>query len=230
MEDSDDADMDPFEIHLQFVEMLKQNLSSARHIQNICNFCYKYKSQHLEIYQSLLENLKAIPPLKRLSLFYLVDSLVKHQQKYKFKGYAELILNSIQEIVDIVFDIQRKDGKLVKNKTGLANVPGVKKVLVVWKQKEFISDDRFTKLDKYISSFNQSDIAVPKEHIWRRMEDDRERQKRSREESWNKNSNTSEFEMAWKKAKELTSDDYLAIEMLDLKYQISREKNTKVHN
>ena len=101
---------------------------------------------------------------------------------------------------------------------------GVKKVLVAWKQKEFISEDRFAKLDKYISSINQSDIVVPKEHIWRRMEDDRERQKRSREESWNKNNNTSEFETAWKKANELTRGDYLAIEVLDLKYQVSREK------
>lgn len=91
--------------------------------------------------------------------------------------------------------------------------------MITWKQKEIISQDTFNSLDKFISSHDQKEVSLSKEAIWRRMEEDRERQKRNREESWVRNEH--EFEVAWKKAKELGTADYDIFECLDIKYKLS---------
>jgi hypothetical protein len=114
-------DKDPFDIQCEFLDLLKQNLSS-RMIQKICDFAYLHKQCYQELFEAIKSHLVSIHPVKRLSTFHLIDALLKNQQKYRFRGYSELILQSLNELVNNVLGLSEK-----KEKSGLANISGVRR-------------------------------------------------------------------------------------------------------
>ena len=61
---------DPFEIHTQFLDLLKQNLS-ARMIQKIGTFAYEHKIYYEGLFQGLLDT------LKNVRLLYIVKPFKK---------------------------------------------------------------------------------------------------------------------------------------------------------
>jgi hypothetical protein len=148
-------------------------------------------------------------PTKRLGFFYLIDSLCKLSEKYQFDGYLKASLFRLDDIINAVLDIQRTNGKFSKkpDKYGLSYITSVKKVLTVWKTKKWLNEfdwnNNINMLDMLLKLNPQ---PLSKEAIFRRMEEDRDRQKRQREDSWLASSN--EFQNAWTKCQSLTKQDF----------------------
>lgn len=73
--------MDTFELFNEFRELLASNLS-ARTIQKCVALLYEHQYYAEELFDALFESLKDAVPPKRLSLFYLMDAIIKHSAKY----------------------------------------------------------------------------------------------------------------------------------------------------
>jgi CTD kinase subunit gamma len=216
--------LDEFEVHTQFLDMLKQNLS-ARSIQKLAEFVYKYKDFNEPLFEDIMSTLQECNPTKRLNLFYLMDSILKQSKKYRFDGYSIAILARLEQIIEAVLDMQRQNGKVTKkpDKYGLTYLTSIKKVLTVWKANNWIPENQYsyhiTMLDQ-LQKLNPQPLS--KEAIFRRMEEDRDRQKRQREESWIPDRN--EFEGVWTKCQELNHLDFALFKELKEKYDLSKRK------
>ncbi|KAJ1328532.1 hypothetical protein BSLG_010264 [Batrachochytrium salamandrivorans] len=226
-------DMDPFEINQLFLEMLKRNLSASQ-IHRISSFAYQFKMHYVVLFQGLMCCMDQATPLSRLNLFYVVDVLCKQNVKYHFDGYVELARIYTQELVESVVDcIRRKDGTISRNpqREGTANIGNVRKVLSLWRSKDIVPAELYEQLDTWLLTWadktsepgtSELPAVLTKDAILRRMEEDRERQKKSREDSWlcpphddqygNFPEDDPEFQQAWEKPHTLTEADLNAMQ------------------
>ncbi|KAJ3303824.1 hypothetical protein HDV03_003496 [Kappamyces sp. JEL0829] len=270
---------DAFEIHQQFVSCIESITnsanSSARTIGNASHFAYEHSDYYegslpriLEsgpggerahsltagLFTALMDAIKQQSPPKRLSLFYLIDALLKHPQRAEFSGYTQLVLDQLPEICDLVaalyldqvVDAARRRDKDKQTKSGgVANIPSVCKVLSFWRQKDYIKAKVYEKLNRHLTGMmgNASVAPAVKEQSWskdqilRKMEEDRDRvrngadtqQKKAREESWTRplqqpGAVDAEFKMAWDKARRPSNDDYRLFERYAARLHASRER------
>ena len=183
---------------------------------------YRNSQLHEELFTAILEELDAIAPIKRLNLFFLVDCLLKDRERFKFDGYFTLIVSYARDVIDLVLDITRVNGKA---KVGAPmNSYAVVKALQVWTKKQVITEQKLEKIKTLVNA-KTTKYPFSKDTIWRRMEEDRDRQKKAREDSWSQikseNGPDQEFLNAWANAKPLTSSDLANFETMYFKYQLS---------
>ncbi|KAK5665315.1 hypothetical protein QVD99_008147 [Batrachochytrium dendrobatidis] len=185
-------DLDPFDVSQLFVKLLKGSLS-ASNIHKVSLFAYRFRVHHLILFEDLITVMGESTLLSRLNLFYVVDALCKQSIKFQFTGYVELTRLYHKKLVECVVDcVRSKDGSLARkpHREGVANVGNVRKVLSYWRGKDIIAADQYAQLDGFLSSWMDKSIdsetisQQAKDAILRRMEEDRERQKKSREETW----------------------------------------------
>ena len=212
--------MDPFAIHSELTALLKRNLSASK-ISRISEFMYKNYHYFEELFNVVLEELNELSPVKRLNLFFLVDCLLKDCKRFRFDGYTKLIINHARDVIDLTLDITRVDNKA---KVGAPmNAFAVLKALEYWANQKVIDDQKLEKI-KALLNAKMAKVTLNKEQIWRRMEEDRDRQKKAREDRWSQllvqGTENGEFLYAWTRAKPLTQSDLATFENLSLKYQL----------
>lgn len=178
------------EIQAIFLELLSQNLS-ARGITRATQFALSNTDSGKVLFVVLLNTLETTPDaLKRLHILYIIDALIKQKPPF----YADMIRGKLIEIISSV--------------SLESNHAQVKKVLSLWRHKELISAEMFAELESFCT-LKHEPVSYTEKAIWKRMEDDRDRQKRSREEFWQQYpaSHDLEFLNCWNKAKSLDKTD-----------------------
>lgn len=95
--------MDAFECHNMMTHLLSLNISSARIVKQIIQFCYEQVDNSEVVYQAILDFLQESVVMKRLTIFYLVDALVKQDSE---RVYSKQIIRNLKEIVDLTVDYQ----------------------------------------------------------------------------------------------------------------------------
>ncbi|KAI8929044.1 hypothetical protein BC831DRAFT_32651 [Entophlyctis helioformis] len=174
--DNDDGgdQLDPFEVHRQFRELLRRNLSASQ-IARIAHFAYEHRSAYEDLFEGLLDIMAQAQPHNRLNLLYIIDSLCKGSTKHKFDGYLSLTRAHLRDLIEAVIDCVRPSparphggptvdvpgvGTLLRHpsREGVANTSNVKRVLAGWKAKGIVGGEECNSLEALLATW--SDKAV----------------------------------------------------------------------
>jgi len=200
--------MDPFEVRMQFIEVLRRLNASQQSIQKVVSFAVKYFPPCGEdIWDCIIEETEKGSINSRINILYFLDSLCEtsliaksHSRSERSRAananglYVAFVSRDLHRIVDSI---------VPQGRQGLPNLVSTKQVLESWRSKRYIDpqkiDEVLTTLDsrptvtppeeptsnktapKFTSSPQQ---ALPRGEVNKRIEQDRERHKRLRERRW----------------------------------------------
>ncbi|TPX73000.1 hypothetical protein SpCBS45565_g00127 [Spizellomyces sp. 'palustris'] len=208
-----------------------------------------YRRDAEKIYECVLGKLesKETHMFSRMNLLFILDKLCTesaNQKSHDFYAIWKGMKNNLVKVVNLVLEIGEDDPP---SRSANANVVWAKKILMGWHRRGLFPDEDITLCEKRIDQAEALDetayedaVRYEDEKIDRRMDADRERQKKDREdallqnalEPWAKVSDdwfinlpddqvldVSEF---WITAsEELTEDDYNMMEIDNEKFRIS---------
>ncbi|CDO72681.1 hypothetical protein BN946_scf184985.g101 [Trametes cinnabarina] len=190
--------MDPFEVRMQFLALLKRLDASQQSIKKIVGFAMKFgPSCGEDLWDCILEECQKGSLNSRINLLYLLDSLCEACLLSKpppgssqtISPYVDYVTRDLRKIVDSV---------VPEGRQGLPNLMSTKQILESWRSKRLIDP---TKVEEVITSLDERRAAasasaarpaspdsssggLTRDDIKRRMEEDRERHKRLRERRW----------------------------------------------
>ncbi|KAI8343149.1 CTD kinase subunit gamma CTK3-domain-containing protein [Chlamydoabsidia padenii] len=197
-------DVDPFECRLQFISLLKKLNATQLSIQKTARYAVKHRQLSEDLYSCFLEELEKTSLNTRLNILYVLDCILSMSRKIQFKGYIELTQPNVQRIINAV---------ALSSSKGIVNVSNTRKLLANWKDKAYFDTDTIESAEKALEACVESNLQMKtteeqnnkanvftKADILNRMEQDRERHKRLREEMWRRSAEESpdaEFEQLW---------------------------------
>ncbi|EIE80492.1 hypothetical protein G6F46_003441 [Rhizopus delemar] len=200
---------DPFECRLTFLSLLQKLNASQQSIHKVANYAMRHRKLSEDLYSCLIEELEQASTNARLNIIYVLDAIFSASQKSKFAGYVDLTRPDLPRIIHAVV---AKDAKSV------VNVPNTQKIMNHWKRKGIFDIHILEEAEKPLLEREQSSStklgneSFSKQDILRRMEEDRERHKRIKEEIWIRppeESKNAEFEDFWNSIDKLNPEvDY----------------------
>ncbi|KAF9092515.1 hypothetical protein BGX23_004227 [Mortierella sp. AD031] len=213
-------EVDPFEARLEFLSLLGKLNASQHSIQKVGNFAMRNRKLHEDLYSCIIEELEQTKSLNtRMNIFYVLDSICHQSHKAGFSGYIDLIQKNLPKIIECVTPSGPK---------GNVNVAGTKKILELWRARKLFSDSALDKVEKPLLSRELGanaptsfDTGFTKDDILKRMDEDRERHKRIREEIWIRPAEEdpgAEFLQYWDDMSDLDEVDYEDMEGENEKY------------
>jgi len=144
----------------------------------------------------------------RMYLLYFLDSLIERSEFVNFKGYTEFILEDLEKIVGLV--CEKPEGSI--------NLVNTLKTLERWQAKNFFNSDVLEKAKVLLLAWKLEpeyppELNLTPADIKQRMEDDRERAKLLREDSWwvDKSIEDGEALALWEETSDLDEGDYIDI-------------------
>lgn len=186
--------MDPFEARLQFNELLSKLTASQQTIARACTFAMRNKDLYENLYSCLIDEIVQSTINHRLNLFYLMDAICQASAKASFPEYIKLVRDDLDSIIEHVTGDNR----------GALNITSVLRVIRNWKAKKIFEEDLLQPLEAKLSEREQSlestNGTLSKNEILKRIEEDRERHKKEKEESWLKyrrDGDRGEFDLVW---------------------------------
>ncbi|KAI8605885.1 CTD kinase subunit gamma CTK3-domain-containing protein [Dissophora ornata] len=216
-------EVDPFEARLEFLGLLGKLNASQHSIQKVGNFAMRNRNLYEDLYSCIVEQLEQTPSINaKMNIFYVLDSICHQSQKAGFSGYIDLIQKNLTRIIECVTP---------SGPTGNVNVAGTKKILESWRAKKLFHEVAIDKVEKPLlarelgaSAPATTDAGFTKEDILKRMDEDRERHKRIREEIWIRPSDedpAAEVLQTWDEASDLDDNDYENMDNENEKYKPS---------
>ncbi|KAG1469656.1 hypothetical protein G6F56_003133 [Rhizopus delemar] len=171
---------DPFECRLTFLSLLQKLNASQQSIHKVATYAMRHRKLSEDLYSCLIEELEQASTNARLNIIYVLDAIFSASQKSKFTGYVDLTRPDLPRIIHAVV---ANDAKSV------VNVPNTQKIMNHWKRKgvfevNILEEAEKPLLERQKSSVKQVNETFSKQDILRRMEEDRERHKRIKEEIW----------------------------------------------
>lgn len=204
---------------MNFLGLLSKLNASQHSIQKVASFAMRHRSMHEDLYNCIIEALDQTPSVNaRMNIFYVFDSICQQSGKASFTGYMDLIGKNLASIVESVAPSGPK---------GNVNVAGTKKILELWRSKKLFHHGVIDVVEKPLSARElgarsmTSEAGMAKEDILRRMDEDRERHKRIREEIWIRPADedpSAEFQQDWDEVSDIDEHDYEDIECENNKY------------
>ncbi|GAA5873208.1 hypothetical protein JCM3774_000080 [Rhodotorula dairenensis] len=192
--------MDPFEVRMQFTTLVSRQLtSSVSSISKVAAFALKHAAKCSDdIWDCYLEEVGAVSLNGRVNLLYLLDALLeKEGPKLVTRGVSGSVVGqgSYRALAE------RDLGKVVahvvpETREGVLNWMSTHQLLRSWRQRRLLDvttldqaiselEERKHSLHAAASSSSSSSLEnFSRNDILRRIEDDRERQKRLKERLW----------------------------------------------
>ncbi|KAH9836478.1 CTD kinase subunit gamma CTK3-domain-containing protein [Rhodofomes roseus] len=198
--------MDPFEVRLQFLSLLKKLNASQQSIQKVVGYALKfYASCGEDLWDCVVEECQKGSINNRINILYLLDSLcetsllakshpgsVSHDPNQQHSSYyVDYVARDLGKIVEYV---------VPEGRQGLPNLMSTKQILENWRSKRVLDpqkvDDALATLDSRRAALEQEQEqeqstelskpinSLPRQEIFKRIEEDRERHKRLRERRW----------------------------------------------
>ncbi|THH26356.1 hypothetical protein EUX98_g7833 [Antrodiella citrinella] len=190
--------MDPFEVRMQFLGLLKRLNASQQSIQKVVGYALKYFSRCGEdLWDCIVEECQKGSINNRINILYFLDSLCETSLLAKAHSgtdgsqtssyYVDYVSRDLGKIVEYVVP----DGR-----QGLPNLMSTKQILESWRSKRVIDpqkvDDVMAALDSREDAKDAAEDAtgpptaapLPRNEVFKRIEEDRERHKRLRERRW----------------------------------------------
>ncbi|KAL4261561.1 CTD kinase subunit gamma [Pleurotus pulmonarius] len=202
--------MDPFEVRMQFLGLLRRLNASQQSIQKVVSFAIKFFPPCGEdLWDCVVEECQKGSINSRINILYFLDSLcetcllvkshastIGYDQQHKSSSsnrYVDFVQRDLSKIVEYV---------VPEGRQGLPNLSSTKQVLESWRSKRVIDpqviDNIMGQLDtrrfdssagaaaetSTATSSRSSTTHLPRGEIFKRIEEDRERHKRLRERRW----------------------------------------------
>ncbi|KAJ7043927.1 CTD kinase subunit gamma CTK3-domain-containing protein [Mycena alexandri] len=196
--------MDPFEVRIQFLALLKRLNASQQSIQKVVGFAVKYFPPCGEdLWDCIVEECQKGSINSRINILYFLDSLCETCLLVKShsssigsdpgnKQYVDFVNRDIGKIVECVVPPGRE---------GLPNLTSTKQILESWRSKRVVDqqtvDDVLSALGKRsppptteespaapVANRKSSHSSLSRSEVFKRIEEDRERHKRLRERRW----------------------------------------------
>ncbi|EJD08292.1 uncharacterized protein FOMMEDRAFT_101733 [Fomitiporia mediterranea MF3/22] len=196
--------MDPFEVRMHFLSLLRRLNASQQSIQKVVAYALKYFSRCGEdLWDCVVEECQKGSLNTRINILYLLDSLCETSllskasfgpSNYNNNLYVDFVARDLAMIVDYVVPQSRE---------GLINLMSAVQILENWRNKRIIDpqkiDDVLAKLESQKAGMHAaamvSDVQVASDaeresltfsrpEVFKRIEEDRERHKRLRERRW----------------------------------------------
>ncbi|KAI9484321.1 CTD kinase subunit gamma CTK3-domain-containing protein [Zychaea mexicana] len=208
---------DPFECRLNFLSLLEKLNASQQSIQKVANYAVRHRNLAEDLYSCLLEQLDKATINARVNIVYVLDAIFAISHKAGFKGYHDLTRQDLPRIIETVVPNDAK---------GNVNIGSTRKILNNWRRRRYFETEVLDVVEKPLlqreaaaaeSSQTAGDDGFSKEDIMRRMEEDRERHKRFREEVWIRSAEESvdaEFQQLWESTEPLVPDTDYEVMML----------------
>ncbi|KAG9237138.1 CTD kinase subunit gamma CTK3-domain-containing protein [Amylocarpus encephaloides] len=224
--------MDPFEVRIRFTQHLQHLNASVTSANKAAQYALKYRDMDEDLHSCILEQLERQNSMNnRANIMYFIEHLCDVAAREKHHDYVRMMQRDILRVVDAVAP---EDG------SGAANVKVVRKVLHGLQSKSFLLAQTVTEIEEClkerdtqsdaigmssplgpdtemahttpISKSNSSYPRLDKKQVEQRIEEDRERHKRLRENIWaiqNTGVDDAEFDKMWEETSELGEDDFL---------------------
>ncbi|KAI9595420.1 CTD kinase subunit gamma CTK3-domain-containing protein, partial [Syncephalis fuscata] len=194
--------MDPFEARLTFLDLLGRLTASQQTIQRAAQFALNEEELCEDLYSCVLEELDQASINARVNLLYTLDALAQPALRGGFPGYRDQLRLDLVRVMRAVVP----EGQL-----GAVNLSQTRKVLETWRKKQLFKNEDIEAAEQVLgdrlelhgentrsiepdttskANLSTNDTTQPqkwmlsKDEISRRMEEDRERHKRTREEAW----------------------------------------------
>ncbi|KAJ7163350.1 CTD kinase subunit gamma CTK3-domain-containing protein [Mycena filopes] len=188
--------MDPFEVRIQFLALLKRLNASQQSIQKVVGFAVKYFPPCGEdLWDCIVEECQKGSINSRINILHFIDSLCEtcllvrsHSSSLGSdtgnKQYVDFVRRDIGKIVEFVVPPGRE---------GLPNLNSTKQILESWRNKRVVDpqtvDDVLSALGKRSppteeATRKSSHSSLSRSEVFKRIEEDRERHKRLRERRW----------------------------------------------
>ncbi|KAL5322226.1 hypothetical protein ACEPPN_010198 [Leptodophora sp. 'Broadleaf-Isolate-01'] len=199
------SNMDPFEVRIRFTQQLASLNASVTGASKTAQYALKYRDLDEDLHSCILEQLERSGNSmnNRANIMYFIEHLCDMAARENHYDYIRMMQRDILRMVDAVAP---EDG------SGAANVKVVRKVLQALQTKSFLLAQTVSEIEELLkerdtlpdniglsspldpstplapNSTSKSKMAAPqrldKKQIETRIEEDRERHKRLRENIW----------------------------------------------
>ncbi|MCJ1344253.1 hypothetical protein MMC31_002456 [Peltigera leucophlebia] len=224
---------DPFEVRMRFTHQLQHLNASINSSQKAAHYALRYRDMDEDLHSCILEQLERNSMNNRANIMYFIEHLCDMAQRENHLDFVRMMQRDILRVVDAVAP---SDG------SGAANVKVVRRVLAGLQQKSILVAETVVEIeaclkerdtlpahpalsptegnsqgDQHLSQIVAAKIngvtRLDKRQIEQRIEEDRERHKRLRENIWAVSDEPDvEFEKLWDEASDVGEDDYIAAE------------------
>ncbi|KAI9328290.1 hypothetical protein BDR26DRAFT_59280 [Obelidium mucronatum] len=171
-------EVDGFECRAEFKALLDRISTSQQIIAQLSGFALKrpHRPHATILFQVIRERISTTSTLNRLPFLYILDSICQKRQKEWIKLVGGALIDIVAEIVP--------DKEPV-------NAAQVKKCIKAWKARSIFPAESLSLLETRINELlSRAPAIAPAERtftskeIMRRIEEDRDRHKKAREEGW----------------------------------------------
>ncbi|KAH9918695.1 CTD kinase subunit gamma CTK3-domain-containing protein [Amylocystis lapponica] len=193
--------MDPFEVRIQFLSLLRRLNASQQSIQKVVGYALKYFSGCGEdLWDCIVEECQKGSINNRINILYFLDSLC--ETSLLAKSHSGVVAQEGTQNSSFYVDYVSRDlGKIVdyvvpEGRQGLPNMMSTKQILESWRSKRVLDPQKVDEVMAALDSRNASleadpsarsapaATALPRSEVFKRIEEDRERHKRLRERRW----------------------------------------------
>ncbi|CAD6506469.1 BgTH12-07697 [Blumeria graminis f. sp. triticale] len=237
--------MDPFEVRIRFTGLIVNLNASVMSATKAAQYALKYRDMDEDLHSCIIEQLEMPRNTmnNKANIMYFIEHLCDMARKEKHADYVRMVQRDMVRIVDAVAP---EDG------TGAANVKVVRKVVLhalrvkehlqthtVTEIEELLKERELTATEHVLSSPQLVQTqpkpiprAIPPQKVDRkvaeqRIEEDRERHKRLRENIWaipTPSAEITEADDLWDNTSEIGEDD------IDLYKEEAEERDICVRN
>ncbi|TFK50786.1 hypothetical protein OE88DRAFT_1659858 [Heliocybe sulcata] len=188
--------MDPFEVRMQFLTLLRRLNASQPSIQKVVGYALKYYSRCGEdLWDCVIEECQKGDINHRINILYFLDSLCETCLLAKSQAgslgpenpnsslYMDYVARDLAKIVEYV---------VPEGRQGLPNLMSTKLILERWRSKRVIDPQKVEEVTSVLNARRTAQettgsspsLEFSKNDVFRRIEEDRERHKRLRERRW----------------------------------------------
>lgn len=199
---------DPFEVRMVFTRHLSSLNASTTSAQKAAQYALRHKDLAEDLHSCILEQLKSKTSMNaRANIMYFIEHFLDLASRADATGHKPYITMMQRDIIQVVDAVVPEDG------SGAANVKMMRKVLGSLQTKEFLSEEVVRQINEVLRERGDGQKKVDKRVAEQRIEEDRERHKRLRENKWVvPTEGYAELEKLWEETSDLGEDDYRAME------------------
>ncbi|QDS74741.1 hypothetical protein FKW77_001083 [Venturia effusa] len=202
---------DPFAVRMNFKRAYLEKLTSSPGMQaRAAAYALKYREQDEDLHQCILETLDGCNINLRANIMFFIEHLCESSRREGYQEYIDMIERDMPKIINLAAP---------GTKAGAMNIKVVRKVLSSLQDKSLLPAPLIQSLLKSLANRETlalASIATPaaslhperadgvhglgENDIEQRMEEDRDRHKRLREDTWAVDPEE-EFDLLWEQGK-----------------------------
>ncbi|KAK0738535.1 CTD kinase subunit gamma CTK3-domain-containing protein [Schizothecium vesticola] len=193
---------DPFEVRMRFTNQLRQLNASVTSAQKAAQYALKNRDMAEDLHSCILEQLERNNMNTRANILYFLEPFLTLCAASSCPDYIRMMQRDIIRVVDAVAP---DDG------SGAANVKVARQVLRALAAKAFLELTTLAQIEEVLRDREGGaggDDDLDRKQVEQRIEEDRERHKRQRENHWAVPAGGyAELERLWEETSDLGEDD-----------------------